>query len=158
MILGTKKKRRKRICPSLAFRKSWNQLTLSVVSMLRSNILNKRLWEMFLTWILFKINYCFDKKGGQWESEKTFDLNEYIDIIVSNVFEYAGTRNIMFSCFHPDICSLYLLNQMIENIIKSINQLHYIDSNISKTDILCYSWLKDWPKSGRNSKTREMRP
>lgn len=45
-------------------------------------------------------------KGGQWESEKTFDLNEYVDVIVSTVFEFGGKRNIMFSCFHPDICSM----------------------------------------------------
>lgn len=49
-------------------------------------------------------------KSGSWEAEKTFELNEYVDIILNTLFDYSGDRSIMLSCFHPDICSMYLIN------------------------------------------------
>ncbi|CAG2163683.1 unnamed protein product [Oppiella nova] len=58
-----------------------------------------------------EIKYPQQKICGQWEAEKTLDLNEYVDIIVSTVFANAGHRNIVFSCFHPDICSLLKYKQ-----------------------------------------------
>ncbi|CAG2110482.1 unnamed protein product [Medioppia subpectinata] len=58
-----------------------------------------------------ELKYPQQKICGQWEAEKTLDLNEYVDIIVSTVFAKAGARNIVFSCFHPDICSLLKYKQ-----------------------------------------------
>ncbi|XP_054156703.1 putative glycerophosphocholine phosphodiesterase GPCPD1 homolog 2 [Oppia nitens] len=58
-----------------------------------------------------EIKYPQEKVCGQWEADKTFDLNEYVDIILSIVFEFGGARNIMFSSFHPDICALLKYKQ-----------------------------------------------
>lgn len=49
----------------------------------------------------------------------------YLDIVLKIVLEYGGERRIVFSCFHPDICTMYVqLSQTIkcnEKIIYKIN-------------------------------------
>eukprot|EP00743_Colponemidia_sp_Colp-15_P006958 GILK01007509.1.p1 GENE.GILK01007509.1~~GILK01007509.1.p1 ORF type:complete len:805 (+),score=137.89 GILK01007509.1:154-2568(+) len=44
-----------------------------------------------------------------WLSE--FDLNDFLDEILKCVFEHAGNRKIMFSCFDPDVCTFLRLKQ-----------------------------------------------
>lgn len=49
---------------------------------------------------------------GNWEKVSAFcDLNEYVDIILRTVFEHAKDREIIFSCFHPDICTMVAMKQ-----------------------------------------------
>ena len=39
------------------------------------------------------------------------DLNDYCDIILRVVMEHAKNREIIFSCFHPDVCTMISLKQ-----------------------------------------------
>jgi glycerophosphocholine phosphodiesterase GPCPD1 len=35
----------------------------------------------------------------------------YLDIVLKTVLQYGGKRRIVFSCFHPDICTMIRLKQ-----------------------------------------------
>ncbi|UYV70618.1 GPCPD1 [Cordylochernes scorpioides] len=48
---------------------------------------------------------------GSWEAGLQLDLNEYIDLILKEILEHAGSRIIILSCFHPDICTMVRLKQ-----------------------------------------------
>ncbi|CAH1391360.1 unnamed protein product [Nezara viridula] len=50
-------------------------------------------------------------KDGTYELYHPFDLNLYLDTVLEVVLKHARTRNIIFSCFHPDICSMIRLKQ-----------------------------------------------
>ncbi|RWS02826.1 glycerophosphocholine phosphodiesterase GPCPD1-like protein [Dinothrombium tinctorium] len=43
--------------------------------------------------------------------DKDIDMNEYVDIILKTVFQHAGNREIIFSCFDPNVCSMLRLKQ-----------------------------------------------
>lgn len=45
-------------------------------------------------------------QDGTYELYHPFELNLYIDTIMKPVLLYGGTRKIVFSCFHPDICTM----------------------------------------------------
>ncbi|XP_018494954.1 glycerophosphocholine phosphodiesterase GPCPD1 [Galendromus occidentalis] len=45
-------------------------------------------------------------KDGSWELDYPFDMNEYIDIILSEILLHSGNRFILLSCFHPDVCTM----------------------------------------------------
>ena len=45
-------------------------------------------------------------QDGTYELYHPFELNLYIDTIMKPVLMYGGTRKIIFSCFHPDICTM----------------------------------------------------
>ncbi|KAF7493662.1 Glycerophosphocholine phosphodiesterase GPCPD1 [Sarcoptes scabiei] len=53
-----------------------------------------------------EIKYPQRQINGNWEAEKSHDLNEYVDLILQDLFIYAEERNILISSFHPEICSL----------------------------------------------------
>lgn len=40
-----------------------------------------------------------------------YEMNSYLDDILACVFENAGNRRIIFSCFHPDVCIALSLKQ-----------------------------------------------
>jgi glycerophosphocholine phosphodiesterase GPCPD1 len=49
---------------------------------------------------------------GSWEKHGAdCDLNDYVDIIIKTVMQHAKNRDIILSCFHPDVCSLIALKQ-----------------------------------------------
>lgn len=50
-------------------------------------------------------------RDGTWELDHRFELNEYLDKILSIILKFAGTRYIMLSCFDPDICSMIRIKQ-----------------------------------------------
>ncbi|PSN43442.1 hypothetical protein C0J52_02644 [Blattella germanica] len=50
-------------------------------------------------------------QDGTYELYHPFDLNLYLDVVLKVVLEHAGTRKIVFSCFHPDICTMLRLKQ-----------------------------------------------
>jgi len=39
------------------------------------------------------------------------DMNTYVDTVLKVIYDHAGTRNIVFSSFHPDICRHMCLKQ-----------------------------------------------
>ncbi|EIF45192.1 glycerophosphodiester phosphodiesterase gde1 [Brettanomyces bruxellensis AWRI1499] len=39
------------------------------------------------------------------------DMNHFVDTILRTVFENKGKRNVVFSSFHPDICTMLSLKQ-----------------------------------------------
>ncbi|KAL3872266.1 hypothetical protein ACJMK2_040200 [Sinanodonta woodiana] len=43
---------------------------------------------------------------GEHEMPNVLEINQYIDKILKVVFQYAGARRIIFSCFHADACIL----------------------------------------------------
>lgn len=47
----------------------------------------------------------------EWHPHEPIDLNEYVDRILTEVFMFAGDREIVFSSFSPDICSAIRLKQ-----------------------------------------------
>lgn len=46
-------------------------------------------------------------QDGTFELYHPFELNLYLDTIIKPVLQYGGSRKIIFSCFHPDICTMY---------------------------------------------------
>ncbi|XP_013781830.1 glycerophosphocholine phosphodiesterase GPCPD1-like [Limulus polyphemus] len=50
-------------------------------------------------------------RDGTWEGDGHFDLNSYMDIILTDLLQHAGSRYILLSCFHPDICTMIRLKQ-----------------------------------------------
>nr|BAH72659.1 ACYPI005651 [Acyrthosiphon pisum] len=38
-------------------------------------------------------------------------MNLFVDTILKTTFEYAGSRSIVFSCFHPDVCTMLKMKQ-----------------------------------------------
>jgi len=40
------------------------------------------------------------------ELENPFELNMFMDILLQTVLQYGGSRRVVFSCFHPDICTM----------------------------------------------------
>lgn len=58
-----------------------------------------------------ELKWTMQLKDGTYELYHPFDLNLYLDIVLEVVLKHAGNRNIIFSCFHPDICSMIRLKQ-----------------------------------------------
>lgn len=55
-------------------------------------------------------------QDGTYELYHPFELNLYLDTIIKPVMQYGGSRKIVFSCFHPDICSMYsIMLTMLQN-------------------------------------------
>ncbi|OQR78773.1 glycerophosphocholine phosphodiesterase GPCPD1-like [Tropilaelaps mercedesae] len=48
---------------------------------------------------------------GNWELDYPFDMNEYLDIILSELLQNSGDRFILLSCFHPDVCTMIRYKQ-----------------------------------------------
>ncbi|EEB13637.1 conserved hypothetical protein [Pediculus humanus corporis] len=53
-----------------------------------------------------EIKWTMLLKDGTFELNNPFDLNTYVDSILKVVLENGGNRKIIFSCFHPDICTM----------------------------------------------------
>uniref|UniRef100_A0A4W5JSU7 Glycerophosphocholine phosphodiesterase 1 n=1 Tax=Hucho hucho TaxID=62062 RepID=A0A4W5JSU7_9TELE len=51
--------------------------------------------------------YCL-QQDGSWEGNLSsyFNMNLFLDIILSCVLQRAGKRRIVFSCFDPDVCTM----------------------------------------------------
>ncbi|XP_064474264.1 glycerophosphocholine phosphodiesterase GPCPD1-like isoform X2 [Ornithodoros turicata] len=50
-------------------------------------------------------------RDGTWEMDSHLDLNRYMDVVLKTVLDFAGQRYIIFSCFHPDICTMIRMKQ-----------------------------------------------
>ncbi|KAJ9595971.1 hypothetical protein L9F63_012864, partial [Diploptera punctata] len=58
-----------------------------------------------------EIKWTMQLKDGSYELNHPFDLNMYLDTVLKVVLQHSGTRKIVFSCFHPDICTMLRLKQ-----------------------------------------------
>lgn len=49
---------------------------------------------------------CCCRQDGSWAENLSsyFNMNTFLDIILSCVLKQGGNRRIVFSCFDPDIC------------------------------------------------------
>uniref|UniRef100_A0A672T186 Glycerophosphocholine phosphodiesterase GPCPD1-like n=1 Tax=Sinocyclocheilus grahami TaxID=75366 RepID=A0A672T186_SINGR len=47
-------------------------------------------------------------KDGSWDAKLStyFNMNQFLDIILTCVLQNAGNRRIVFSCFDPDVCTM----------------------------------------------------
>lgn len=85
--------------------------------------------------ILFLICW-FSSQDGSWDSNLStyFNMNTYLDIILSCVLQQAGKRRIVFSCFDPDICTMWVpvhayvdvCNESISNNSIATQHEHYV--------------------------------
>ncbi|XP_068432929.1 glycerophosphocholine phosphodiesterase GPCPD1 isoform X2 [Clinocottus analis] len=55
-----------------------------------------------------ELKWICQMKDGSWDGNLSsyFNMNTYLDIILSCVLEKGGKRRIVFSCFDPDICTM----------------------------------------------------
>ncbi|CAB3361909.1 Hypothetical predicted protein [Cloeon dipterum] len=58
-----------------------------------------------------EIKWTMQLKDGTYELYHPFDLNLYLDVVLETVLKHGGHRKIIFSCFHPDICTMIRLKQ-----------------------------------------------
>ncbi|CAL8143733.1 unnamed protein product [Orchesella dallaii] len=58
-----------------------------------------------------EIKWGMQLKDGSWELENPVELNMYLDIVLETALKYGGLRRVVFSCFHPDICTMIRLKQ-----------------------------------------------
>ncbi|CAJ0609037.1 unnamed protein product [Cylicocyclus nassatus] len=61
-----------------------------------------------------EIKYPMKLKDGTHECPAyNMERNDFVDVILRTVIEYAGKRRVIFSSFDPDVCSLITLKQHI---------------------------------------------
>ncbi|XP_049962737.1 glycerophosphocholine phosphodiesterase GPCPD1-like [Schistocerca serialis cubense] len=58
-----------------------------------------------------EIKWTMELKDGTYELVDPFDLNMYLDTVLKVILQHGGSRKIVFSCFHPDICTMIRLKQ-----------------------------------------------
>ena len=83
-----------------------------------------------------EIKYCMHLlRSGQYEEDiRHFpERNHYIDVILCDVFQHAGDREILFSCFDPDVCTML-----------RAKQTRYPVAFVSQGDTVQYESYQDW--------------
>lgn len=58
-----------------------------------------------------EVKYPMMQSNGEHECDHYFERNEFIDVILADLLNNAGSRRIMFSSFDPDVCSLISMKQ-----------------------------------------------
>ena len=58
-----------------------------------------------------EIKYPTEIQHSALRALPEFEMNAYIDVILKVVFDYAGPRRIIFSCFDPDVCVMLRAKQ-----------------------------------------------
>ena len=53
-----------------------------------------------------EVKFPLSYSDGKQEAEHFFERNEFVDIILRVVYQHAGNRRIIFSCFDPDTCAM----------------------------------------------------
>lgn len=55
--------------------------------------------------------WCLVFQDGSWDSNLSsyFNMNTFLDTILTCVLQKGGKRRIVFSCFDPDICTMWVL-------------------------------------------------
>lgn len=83
-----------------------------------------------------EVKYCMHLLStGQYEEDiRHFpERNSYVDVILCDVFQHAGDREILFSCFDPDVCTML-----------RAKQTHYPVAFVSQGDTVQYKMYQDW--------------
>jgi len=60
--------------------------------------------------IKYPVPLTTERDQDTWE-----DMNSYVDAILKVIFENAGSRKIVLSCFEPDICTMYPLFHTLQS-------------------------------------------
>ncbi|XP_071519746.1 glycerophosphocholine phosphodiesterase GPCPD1-like isoform X1 [Panulirus ornatus] len=58
-----------------------------------------------------EVKWTMQLRDGTYELQHPFELNHFLDLIIKIILEHSGKRKIVFSCFHPDICTMLRLKQ-----------------------------------------------
>ncbi|XP_069990448.1 glycerophosphocholine phosphodiesterase GPCPD1 isoform X1 [Penaeus vannamei] len=58
-----------------------------------------------------EVKWTMQMRDGTYELQHPFELNRFLDLIIETILEHSGKRKIIFSCFHPDICTMLRLKQ-----------------------------------------------
>ncbi|KAK7019207.1 Glycerophosphocholine phosphodiesterase gpcpd1 [Halocaridina rubra] len=58
-----------------------------------------------------EVKWTMQLRDGTYELYHPLELNRFLDLIIKVILEYGGKRKIVFSCFHPDICTMLRLKQ-----------------------------------------------
>ncbi|XP_050530961.1 glycerophosphocholine phosphodiesterase GPCPD1-like isoform X2 [Daktulosphaira vitifoliae] len=58
-----------------------------------------------------EVKWTMELQDGTYELDNPFDMNLFVDKILKTTFDFAGIRNIVFSCFHPDVCTMLKMKQ-----------------------------------------------
>ncbi|XP_022660541.1 glycerophosphocholine phosphodiesterase GPCPD1-like isoform X3 [Varroa destructor] len=97
---------------------------------------------------------------GSWELDYPFDMNEYLDIILSELLQHSGDRFILLSCFHPDVCTMirykqnkYPLLFLTQGVTSKYPAYH--DPRTSSTQMAAY-FAKTTGILGVNAHTEEL--
>ncbi|XP_036437657.1 glycerophosphocholine phosphodiesterase GPCPD1 isoform X4 [Colossoma macropomum] len=55
-----------------------------------------------------ELKWICQMKDGSWDANLStyFNMNQFLDIILTCVLQNAGKRRIIFSCFDPDVCAM----------------------------------------------------
>ena len=83
-----------------------------------------------------EIKYCMQLLStGQYEEgiQHFPERNSYVDVILYDVFQHAGDREILFSCFDPGVCMMLRAKQTC-----------YPVAFVSQGDAIQYATYQDW--------------
>uniref|UniRef100_T1J784 GP-PDE domain-containing protein n=1 Tax=Strigamia maritima TaxID=126957 RepID=T1J784_STRMM len=58
-----------------------------------------------------EIKWTMQRKDGTFELENPTEMNLYLDTVLKVLMQHAGSRRVIISCFHPDICNMVRLKQ-----------------------------------------------
>ncbi|XP_063853810.1 glycerophosphocholine phosphodiesterase GPCPD1-like [Scylla paramamosain] len=58
-----------------------------------------------------EVKWTMQMRDGTYELQHPFELNNFLDLIIKMILEHSDKRKIVFSCFHPDICTMLRLKQ-----------------------------------------------
>ncbi|MCL4154780.1 UNVERIFIED_CONTAM: hypothetical protein GTU68_054244, partial [Idotea baltica] len=64
-----------------------------------------------------EIKWTMKLIDGTFELQHPFELNRFLDIILKVVLQSSAPRKIIFSCFHPDICTMLRLKQNLYPVL-----------------------------------------
>ena len=56
-----------------------------------------------------EIKWDMELKDGSRESQHAFEMNLYMDAILTTVLQHGAARRIFFSSFNPDVCTVYVV-------------------------------------------------
>ncbi|XP_076872926.1 glycerophosphocholine phosphodiesterase GPCPD1 isoform X2 [Brachyhypopomus gauderio] len=66
-----------------------------------------------------ELKWISQMKDGSWDANLStyFNMNQFLDVILTCVLQNAGKRRIVFSCFDPDVCAMVRRKQNIYPIL-----------------------------------------
>ena len=101
LLLVERKKRRLKI-------NKWGDTTPRLAAVLESIPTLRSLFYSVPIWVGFniEIKYPIEKKHSHLRDLIVYECNTYLDTILECIFNHAGNRRIVFSCFDPDVCML----------------------------------------------------